>query len=335
MQRQRQLHEQHLQQRHLRLEGTSVDVTGAHARALAFRLDVQGADVTRALRASAVRPILLKGPSFADLLYVGGPPRRYTDVDLLVDVRLLATAEAVLEAAGFVRHLALADDPAADAGHAEAWFSEDRQVWIDLHFSLPDAAAPPAVVWDVLARRTRPLDVGGITAEVLDAPASALLMALHAAHHVETPSINSEEDLRRASERLDLEVWREARDLAVATDALLPFSVGLHAVEEGTRVADALGLGTTEEMLRYRTLRGMTREARLVEQLRWADRRSAARLIARTLVPTAASLRQSSGLARRGRRGLYAAYALRPAMLALRLPAALTEARRARKPTAP
>ncbi|MEO6714059.1 MAG: nucleotidyltransferase family protein, partial [Mycobacteriales bacterium] len=54
------------------------------AAASTLAVDRLTADVVRALRAEGVEPILLKGPSFARLLYSSSELRPYVDADLLV-----------------------------------------------------------------------------------------------------------------------------------------------------------------------------------------------------------------------------------------------------------
>ena len=71
------------------------------AAVTAMRVDAVSAEVGRALARAGVRPILLKGPTVAELLYRDGAPRRYGDSDLLVAVAQRIAAEAALEASGF------------------------------------------------------------------------------------------------------------------------------------------------------------------------------------------------------------------------------------------
>jgi hypothetical protein len=73
------------------------------AAAMSLRADATTAEVVGALRGAGVRPILLKGPAFARLLYDTEPAARsYVDADLLVEQRLVPEAGRVLRALGFV-----------------------------------------------------------------------------------------------------------------------------------------------------------------------------------------------------------------------------------------
>ncbi len=161
------------------------------AAARTFRLDVKGAEVRAALTGAGVRAVLIKGPALARLLHGS---RDYMDVDLLVDPVALPRAEEALAELGFRRFereaAVRSTDPAVGraiggqgALHATVWLREQDGFLIDLHDSLPQCGADASVVWQALAGHLDVATIGGVATETLDRVASALLVALHTAHH--------------------------------------------------------------------------------------------------------------------------------------------------------
>jgi hypothetical protein len=302
--------------------------------ASAFRLDVKGADIRQALRAAGVRTVLLKGAAFARLLYPDPGLRGYTDVDLLVDPDVVGRAERVLADRGFRRFDEEAPvrqtDPAVGeavgaqgASHSVAWARDRDSFVVDLHDSLPQVGVPEDVVWQQITRHLDVLDIGGLPTEILDRPATALLVALHAAHHGPNwPSATR--DLAGAVETFEIGCWEAARDLAVTLRAEIPMGVGLGLCAGGRAIAHRLSLRTEPSSAHLLLWAGAPWSASVIEALTGQpDLRTKATLIRRILWPTPAALRRGSALARRGRPGLLAAYVLRLFQLARRLPAAL------------
>ena len=76
---------------------------------------------------------------------------------------------------------------------------------------------------------------------VLDATASAVLVALHSAHHG-TGRPKTLTDVEHAVARLDRSTWERARSLADALGASEPFAAGLRLTRAGDLLADSLGL---------------------------------------------------------------------------------------------
>ena len=321
----------------------------ASARATAastFRLDVKGAEVRAALERAGIRSVLLKGPAFARLLYRDARSRDYTDVDLLVDPARLERAEEVLRALGFQRF-----DPEAavrrtdasvgravgvqGASHATPWLHEQDSLIVDLHDSLPQCGAQASAVWAALAEHLVVEEIGGVATATLDRPASALLVALHVAHH--GPGWGSpERDLAAAIEMLDLDCWRAARDLAVTLEAEAALGAGLGTSEPGREIAQLLSLPSEPTAARRLQWDGAPWSASVLESLittRGIRHRTA--IVARLLWPSPDALRRGSTLARRGPLGLLAAHALRPIQLLAGLPAALRALRRSQSESLP
>jgi hypothetical protein len=313
----------------------------AATAASTFRLDVKGSEIRQAFNAAGIRTVLLKGPAFGRLLYRDPSSRSYSDVDLLVDPAAVRAAEEILVILGFrrfedestVRQIDTAVGKvigAQGASHSTAWVRHIDNFVVDIHDSLPQVGAPERVVWQQLTQHLDVLIVGGVPAETLDRPASALLVALHAAHH--GPDWDRAiTDLERALEVFDGECWEAARDLAVKLHAEAPMGVGLGLTEAGRDIAGRLSLPTEPSPAIRLLWAGAPWSAGFIESLiRQRDPRATATLIARLLWPSPTALRRGSALARRGPRGLLAAYALRPFQLARRLPAAVRTRWRAR-----
>lgn len=295
-----------------------------------FRLDVKAAEVIDALRGAAIPVVLLKGHAFASLLYQDGAIRDYFDIDLLVAPSSLRACEKVLRARGFRPHLLRADDQSNPNEHADSWRRPADAIDVDLHTTLPELTGDPEHVWDVLRPHHRSLNLGDTTVTVLDLPASALLAALHRAHHDDdygTPS----EDLSRAVSTLQDDVWRGAAELAAMLGGTTPFLAGLEELEQGRQVRHRLGLERTVDEARFEELRRLSREERVYRELLELDLTGRLRLALRLIAAHPRKLRMHSALARKGTTGLVAAYALRPLDLGVRLLRTIVNARGRRR----
>ena len=321
-----------------RPDATVAGVLGPEERvtvALALAADRVAADTTRALRAGGVDSILLKGASLAEWLYADGTPRGYADVDLLVDPRRHAGAEAVLGELGFAPLEADDWEGSEYQPHARPWRRADDGAIIDLHRTLADVRnRGPESVWAVLQPHREQMMIGGAAIDVLDIPGRLALCGLHAAHHgLQLPK--PLEDLRRAIAVADDASWRAAVSLADELDALHAFATGLRLVPEGDALADHLGLWTPDLLA---TSQGGDPAPLAIgfERLASAPRlRDKLALLGRELVPNPSAVRYSSRLARRGRIGLALAYLRRPFWLARHAPASYRAWRRFRRPPAP
>jgi hypothetical protein len=301
----------------------------AAARTLA--VDALTAETIGALQAAGVRSILLKGPAVARWLYRDGTLREYDDCDLLVDPAQTGSAATVLGELGFAPLLDPTDAYMAAMAppHAECWTRGERHDDIvDLHDCLFGTHAAKDAVWRELSAGTDSVAVGGVDAQVLDAPRRAVVVALHAAANG-SRGAKSLEDLRRALSLVDETVWVEAARVAERIDAGESFAAGLRLLPEGRELAGRLGVRTpasAEVLLHASTV---PQGALFLEALRSAESaRERSRLLGRALLPSRRYMRALSPLARRGRIGLGAAYLVRlvtrlatalPAMRAIRL----------------
>jgi hypothetical protein len=321
-------------------------LTGQATAAATLRLDFKGASVRKELESAGVSPVLLKGRAFACLLYDEPRDRPYADVDLLVPPADARRAEGILRDLGFRRadpeSPSSQTDPAlakhtqaAGSLHGGAWVRDEDTLVVDLHHSLPQVTVPPAALWNVLERHVMKMEVGGRETTVLDPPASALLIALHAAHHGPYGG-GAMEDLRRATRVFDTSIWQEARGIADALDVAPAMGAGLGLTPDGAELALRLGLSSEAS----RTLRMLWDGANWSEIFLAAlqDQRSVRDrllLLRHGLWPTADALRRGSSLARRGPRGLAAAYVVRAFQLLRRLPVAALRVMRARRSQRP
>jgi hypothetical protein len=219
-----------------------------------FRLDVAYSRAAPAFAAAEITTLLLKGPAFDQLLFGGRRLRAYADIDLLVDPARVPAAGRVLETLGFRR----AEPPAGrqlarqagsavgvlGASHATPWVRDRDMFTIDLHETLPQLGVRPERAWLALQPHVSAITVVGAESLTLGPPASALLVALHAAHHGPAWS-RTRSDLERACEVLDRACWQAATVLARELQADDAMGIGLGTTAAGRAVARQLGLRTS------------------------------------------------------------------------------------------
>jgi hypothetical protein len=304
-----------------------------------FVLDVKYIELVDDLQALGIRPVLIKGPAFDRLLYGGRRIRAYSDIDVLIDPDRLSAAERALVANGFRRFesesTARQTDPeigisvgVLGASHATPWIRESDNFIVDIHDSLPQLGAPPARVWQTLTRHVASITIAGFSLETLDRVASALLICLHAAHH--GPGWRSSaDDMEQALQLLDFACWRAAADLARQLGAELPMGIGLGLNEQGRILALQLGL-SPDPTAAYRLMWDGAAWMPIVLAAVIAERslRARAALLKRILLPTPASMRRGSQVARHGPLGLIAAYLNRVFQLLISVPSVIGSARR-------
>jgi Uncharacterised nucleotidyltransferase len=291
--------------------------------------DLVAADVVRALRQAGVRPLLLKGPALAELLYRPGELRSYVDVDLLVAPDEEPVSGDVLRALGFEALVGARDLGGHRPLHAHEWVKEQTPS-VDLHRTLPGAAADPAIVVGVLGARTRSIELAGELVETPTAPALLVHVVLHAVHHGPRGS-KALEDLERALE-LDLDVWEDAAALAGEIDSISAFAAGLRLLPAGAALAERLDLPARAPVeIELRTSGAPPLSGGLEWLLRTPGTRAKAALLARTIVPSPGAIRLWRPLARRPRSGLVLAYLSHPFWLAWHALPSARAVRRARR----
>jgi Transglutaminase-like superfamily len=146
----------------------------------------------------------------------------------------------------------------------------------------------------------------------------ALITALHASKA--TSLDKAVEDLRRALELFDDEVWRQAAGLAGSVGAGNAFAAALYRQSAGAELAARLGLAVTDPVVWFRATslkRGAGALCVVLEAGGWAAR---TRRLRDAVFPSRASLAGSRPVATRGLAGLAVAHADRLGVMVTRLP---------------
>ena len=272
--------------------------------ARALIVDAAAGKAAAALAAAGVPFLLLRGPALAAVLYDDPAQRPYLDADLLVEPERLSKAEAALAGSGFDESPLEAAFPEGRPQHAHTWRSASGGV-VDVHRTLIGVAAPPSTVWRVLSAEVETMCVGGNRIDVPSLSARALIVALHAAHHVDT-SGQALDDLQRAIGRLGHTTWLEAAALARTLEAVGPFVSGLSLVPDGRELLQRLDLSPAVSPLAGAD-RG-ERSFHVAQGILWLRSTPGAlgklRFARRRLLPSPRAMRQRSRLARRGPVGL-------------------------------
>jgi hypothetical protein len=279
-----------------------------HVAGANLRIDVVTVEAARALSDAAIRCVLLKGPTFRDWLYPDGS-RTYCDTDLLI------APDRVDEAGDVLKGLGFEDDGSEALAHdrpwyARVWYRSRDVVRIELHRTLVGIGAPPEQAWRILCGHTEKMQLRGSEIEILDEPARAVHVALHAADHCAGRPM---EDLSRALDRLPLAVWRDAASVARRLDATAAFGAGIRLLPAGGHLADELGLPENDSVEVALRVMGARPSALALERLATIrGPRSKVAFVIEKTIPPAAYMRSWSRLARRGRAGLLLAYLWRP-----------------------
>jgi hypothetical protein len=288
------------------------------AAGAALHADAVAAEAAVALRDAGVATILLRGASIARHLYDPGEARVYVDADLFVPQERRAPAEEVLRHLGYEHRAVLGQRGSDRPPWSSTWGRARDAGNVDLHWSLVGVGVTSeelaARLWDHGQR----LDVLGRELEGLDAAATAVVVALHAAQH--GPDVrNPVADLDRALERLDRDTWVGAAALAEELQAAEPFAAGLRLLPRGVTMAEELTLPETASVETILRAGGAPPMALGFDWLAQTPGLAAkTRLIAGKVVPDRAFMRAWSPLARGGSRtGLALAYAWRPVWLVL------------------
>jgi hypothetical protein len=218
-----------------------------------FRLDVQYTRLVSAFAAENIPTILLKGPAFDQLLFAGARKRDYSDIDLLVDPGRAEQTARLMAQLGFERAekkpgerlgaRAVVALGLLAPGHGTAWVRDRDKFTVDLHHTLPLVRVSADHVWRALGAHRATIMVVGSPIETIDESASALLIALHAAHHGPAWK-RTRTDLERACEVLTSDCWRTAAQLARELKAETAMGIGLGTAPPGRALARELGLRT-------------------------------------------------------------------------------------------
>jgi hypothetical protein len=290
------------------------------------------ASMVGALKAAQVRAIVLKGPPLRRWLYGNSPDRVSMDIDLLVPWPDLAAIERALSQIGW-RYLGI-DALGRDRPHCRIWERPDNGLILELHQNIAGVGLSGGEAWEVFSSRTEEVMIGGVSAEVLDLPARAMHVALHAAQHG-VGFQRTMRDLELALEK-PVAVWQQAAALAVQLDAVPAFTAGLALLPKGQSLLEQLRLASR---LPIDIALRASSPPPTAEGLEWGMRlpglRAKARFALEHLVPPPEYMRVWLPLARRGKLGLAAGYVWRPAWLLVRIGPAVRAWRRARRDSGP
>lgn len=295
----------------------------------AVLMELRIVEAAAALSDAGIRSVVLKGPSIGRWLYDTTQERSYGDSDLLVAPGEIHAAEKVIGALGYRRRgEALAGDRPWDALY---WMRPRDGAALDLHRTLTGIEVSPETAWIVLSAETEVVTLRGEDIEVLNQPARALHLALHAADHGFT-SDRPLKELALALGTLPEDLWREAADLAVKLEATAAFAAGLRMLPEGGELAARLGLPTNDSVEAALRASPATRHALGLQWLLQTKGPGAkASLLVRKLAPPPTYMRAWSRLAQKGSPGLVLAYAWRPLYLVLEAPSTIHSWWRARR----
>ncbi len=203
--------------------------------------DAVAAEVAESFAEAGIDCLLLRGASIARHLYGAGEARVYDDADLMIQTFDRARAEEVLRRLGFRDVTGLGRGATDRPAWSSTWARERDGGNVDLHWTIVGAGAQPQVVWSTLAGETARLELVRTNLAGLNEPATALVVALHAAQHgVAVPRV--QEDLQRALSFFQRETWESAARLADEIDSLVAFAFGLRLAPTGVELADELGL---------------------------------------------------------------------------------------------
>lgn len=304
------------------------------ARAAAIRtlsVKATAGEVLGVFTPGGCRSILLKGPTLQDDLYDGGGSfRQYSDTDLLVAPDDLERAGALLSTLGFELRLDHRHHPTVTEPHAQEWQRPRDGQSIDLHWRIAGVELAPEQAWRILAARTEPVVVAGAPGERLDCAATALLVALHVAHHGTTRRA-SLRDLERALIRFPPDTWTQAAHLADELGAGEALAAGLRLAPAGAGLIEELELpmvmSSRRRLMAAEQMPGSLGALRILEA---STPRARLRAVRDELLPAPAMMRWTSPLARRGRAGLVLAYLARLVARTWRLPKAIRALRASR-----
>jgi hypothetical protein len=304
-------------------------------------LDAAAVECVSALRTEGIRAILLKGPVTARWLYPDAGVRGYMDVDLLVARADFRRALRVLGRLGY-RDTQADRSPNETPPHARALILDRPRdsgrasrlptgLAVDLHWSFHGIGRSDEEFWAVISSNAERMQIAGFQVEVPNEPTRTLFLALHAAT-TGAGGGQALSDLDRGLERLPVEQWEAAHELALRLDATPRFVAGLAMRPLGVRLIGRLDLEGGLDVVSALRAAGVPPVAGGLERLRTTPTfRGRMHLLIRELVPTRSFMRTWSPLSTRGPAGLALAYVYRPLWLLSKLPAALRAHARARR----
>lgn len=200
--------------------------------AISLQADLAAVELFSTLEDDGLDALLLRGAAVAQRLY-DDDSRGYGDCDVLVPEKGRSAVEALLRRLGYASYTALASE--------QHWHRQSDRAEVDLHRAVRGVHATHDVFWRAMWEHRDSIELRGQQIRVPDPPATALVVALHAAQHGAVVG-HTTEDLSRALQRWDANVWSRAAGLAREVGALLEFRQALATLPAGIERLDELGL---------------------------------------------------------------------------------------------
>jgi hypothetical protein len=292
---------------------------GIRVAAAGLAVDRTTGEIFDALDAAEVPALLLKGPGVALWLYTDPTERPYGDTDLLVPPQAEAAAQGVLRELGF--------RPSTGTGEPDPDGVALNHIWqrgnemAELHVSLVGIRAARELAWQVLSAQADKIEVGGRPVPVPCEAARAFHLAGHAAQHgrLEPKPLH---DLELGIERLSLNTWREAAQIAQRLDATSAFTIGLSLIPAWASLLRRLHIEVRRDV--EATLRAENQDLALgfARLAKLPTRRAKLARLVHVAFPNRSFMRWWTPLARRGPASLAVAYLWRPIWLVTRGPGA-------------
>ncbi len=236
----------------------------AAQRARTDRIESQIPHLVELLHDADIEVVVLKGPSTRHRLYGTDEPRPTADVDLLVDPVRFARATRVLRGAGYRR--------VDRHGHSDALSAPgDDRADVDLHLALPFVTKRPRVAFATLYAHRSVLAIRDREIPVLDEPAHAVHLAIHAAVNRFEETDRTLDEWRRAYDRLGDDDRAEARTVAARLGLGAVWRLAVTALEASAprqELVEALPLWEIEP--RVASLRRAVRSG-VPARVRWRD----------------------------------------------------------------
>jgi hypothetical protein len=167
----------------------------------------------RSANAAGIAILSFKGPALARMLYGGFDSREFTDVDIMVDERGVARAEALFVSLGYRR--------TRDFGYQIALVNEAARVAVDLHHSVTPDNFPVAMPFSRLWSRRQVVEWGDDAVETFSAEHMLLTLCMEAVKdaRIGRVSLMKLRDVAQMLRRLGPDDWQrvssEARALGV------------------------------------------------------------------------------------------------------------------------
>lgn len=260
---------------------------GIVARDRTDRIESQVPGIVERFATRGIAVIVLKGPVTRQRLYAADEPRPVADIDLLVDPSRFGRASRLLRGAGYHRFDRHGHSDAFTPGPATGTAAHragdpDAEPDLDLHLTLPYVTRSPRRAWALFAAHRTHLRVGGASVPVLDEPAHAVHLAIHATVNRFDPDDRSFDDWRRGAAALDDTDRHEAARLAAELGVGRVWDLARAALAEDADLA-ALRVARPvwEVEPRWWSVRGFlssgtplrvkTRDLARVAALQWSD----------------------------------------------------------------